>query len=576
MRKFFAGALVLFAVLYLLAESTLQRPADDGVIRIRWATDPNPARNLQVEIFGKLQVRLKDEDVLDWPAFGEALAGSAKQTSGATQRLRRLLGPKVTAGADRRAILRAINELLEKRDLFAESDLAGLEVSRDARILLEKPPEDRTRVEVVALNRRIFEAAYPESIRKAVRIEAAVESGALEKLTVQCATGVGPDVIDVYGQAQMLTYADFGILVDLTPCASKMGFAPEHTYPAIKGTLLADGRQVRFPCNVWANCVIYNREVFDDHGLACPDPNWTFDDFVRAGRRIVSRPGRSGQRHIGVANYNQNWMFNDLLVGCGGWYFTRDGLRCRLGEPEAVDAMRRYHDLMHVHKILPTPAEAQAMSSQGGWGTGGINWFSNGRAAMIFIGRWYLCQLPNYPDLHGKLGVTRLPRIGNRPSVGVCDTRAAGVNITSPHRDAALKFIQYLATPDYGQVIVNDGDSLPPNPALARRGEDLVNAVAPDPAFHQPFIDALTHARPRVLSSFIDGAQVDRWVTESVEKVENRLLPPEKAVKSLADEINQTIRRNLERRIDLQRKFRRVTGRQWTPDWRREQVRRAR
>ncbi|MGB2821446.1 MAG: extracellular solute-binding protein, partial [Phycisphaerae bacterium] len=513
MRSFFAGALALFAILYLLAESTLQREADDGVIRIRWATDPNPARNLQVEIFGKLQVRLKDEDVLDWPAFRKALAGSAEQTNGAVQRLRRLLGPQVTAAADRRMVLRAVNELLEERDLFAEGSLPGLEVSGDARVLLEKPPEDRTKVEVVALNRRILEAALPGLIRKAVRIEASVESSAREKLTVQCATGVGPDVIDVYSQAQMITYADFGILLDLTPYALKMGFAPENTYPAIKGTLIADGRQVRFPCNVWANCVIYNREVFDDHGLAWPDPNWTFDDFVSAGRRIVSRPGRSGTRHIGVANYSQNWMLNDLLVGCGGWYFTRDGLRCRLGEPEGVDAMRRYHDLMHVHKILPTPAEAQAMSSQGGWGTGGINWFSNGRAAMIFIGRWYLCQLPNYPDLHGKLGVTRLPRIGGRPSVGVCDTRAAGVNITSPNRDAALKFIQYLATPDYGQVIVNDGDSLPPNPALARRGEDLVNSVAPDPAFHQPFIDALKHARPRVLSPFIDGAQVDRWVT---------------------------------------------------------------
>jgi len=83
-------------------------------------------------------------------------------------------------------------------------------------------------------------------------------------------------------------------------------------------------------------------------------------------------------------------------------------------------------------------------------------------------------------------------------------------------------------------------------------------------------------ARPRVLSPFIDAAQVDRWVTESVEKVENRLLPPDVAVKSLADEINRTIRRNLERRIDLQRKFRRITGRPWTPDWQWQRLKRAR
>ena len=38
-------------------------------------------------------------------------------------------------------------------------------------------------------------------------------------------------------------------------------------------------------------------------------------------------------------------------------------------------------------------------------------------------------------------------------------------------------------------MIVADGDALPPNPEIARTGQDLVNSAVPDPAFHQPFID---------------------------------------------------------------------------------------
>jgi len=575
MKRFFVVALVVSALLYLTAESTLDRPPDDGVVRIRWATDPNPARNLQVEIFGKLQVLLKPADVTDWAA----LLGPLRSGRGpVAARLRESLDANAVASAlpgeagARAGMLKAINELLSRREAFGGAELAGLDLSYDARLLLAKGPGELTNVEVAALNRRILEAAFPGAIRPARRIEASVESGAREKLVVQCATGTGPDVIDVYGMAHMNTLVEAGILVDVTPYAAKMGFGPENTYPAIRGNLMIDGRQYRFPCNVWANCVIYNREIFDDHGLAHPKPGWTYDDFLRIGKRIVGSPGTSGRRHLAVANFSPVWMYNDLLIGLGGRYFTPDGLLSRLDSAAAVGAMQRYHDLMHVHKVIPTPAEASAMSSQGGWGSGAINWFSNGQAAMILIGRWYLCQLPNYPALRGKLSVVRLPRLAGRPSAGVCDTRAGGVNITSPNRQAALKFLQYLATPEYGQVIVNDGDALPPNPNLARTGRDLVNAVAPEPAFHQPFVDALGPARPLDFSPFIDAGQVERWVSEMISKVENRLISSPEAMRALAAEINQRVRRNLGRRPDLQRRFEKVTGRKWTAGWRHEDV----
>ena len=612
MKHFFAGALAVSALLYAAAELTLRRPPDDGVIRIRWATDPNPARNLQVEIFGKMQVRLTEEDILDWPAFCTALRGAARRApagQAVPQRLWERLDPNgqrdvealasAPARADRRrAVLAGLNALMDDPGLFARADLAGLELSRDAKLLLARTskdrgiveiildwlrgqaPEELTKIEVVALNRRILEAALRGVIRPARRIEASVESGAAEKLIVQCATGTGPDVIDVYGMAHMMTLVEAGVLVDLTPYAAKGGFGPGNTYPPMAGSLVVDGKQYRYPCNVGANCVIYNPDVFDDHGVPYPAAGWTYEEFIRLSKRIVAGPGKSGRRHLAVANFSNMWMFNDLLIGHGGRYFTPDGLRSRLDSPESIAALRLYHDMMHVHRVIPTPAEAAAMSSQGGWGSGAISWFSNGQAAMIFIGRWYLCQAPLYANLRKapkdpnsdlKLRTVRLPRPAGRASSGFCGTRAAGINITSPHPNAALKFIQYLASREYGQVIVHDGDALPPNPALARTGRDLVNACAQDPNFHQPFIDALPPARPLDFSGFIDAGQVDRWVSEIISKVENRLVTPEDGLRALAGEINQRIRRNLERRSDLQRKFEKVTGRKWTADWHRQE-----
>jgi multiple sugar transport system substrate-binding protein len=391
--------------------------------------------------------------------------------------------------------------------------------------------------------------------------------GDSSKLIVQCATGTGPDVVEVSGVQNMHTLVDAGILLDLTPYAKSMGFDPARTYPAIKDGLEIDGRQYRFPRNVWANAVIYNKAIFRDHGVPFPKPGWTHEDFVRAGKAIIDNPSKSGETHLAVANYSNVGMYKDMLIGEGGRLFRPDGLRSALADPPSVAAIQKYFDMMYVDKIIPTPADSASMSSQGGWGSGGLNWFSSGKAAMIIIGRWYIIQVPNYPNLKGNMGAVALPRLDGRPSSGACDAGSAGVNVKSPRWRAALKFLQYLSTPAYSKVIVDDGDSLPPNPAVATSGKALANDDVPDPAFHQPFVDAINHARPLDVSPYVDAMEVDRWTGEYVEKVENRLMTPRAAMQALAAQIDTQIRVNLERRPDLQKLYEQRTGKPYRADW---------
>jgi len=458
MKWVFAGVLLLFVGMWFVAQATLVPAETPGVVRIRWATDANPARDVQTSLFGEM-----------YPGV----------------------------------------------EVVVDPGLGG----------------DQT------------------------------------KLIVQCATGTGPDVVDVYSKEQMMALVDAGILLDLTPYAEEMGFGVDKTYPAMEGGLVVDGRQYRFPCNVWANCVVYNKRIFDDHGVPYPRDDWTWEEFIRVGKLLKDSPSKSGEEHIPFANWNNTWLFGDLFWGAGGHFYTEDGLTCRLDSEEAVWTMRFYHDLMHVHNVVPTAAQLASISSQGGWGSGGLTLFSGGKAAMISIGRWYIIQVPNYPQIAGALGAARLPRVGARESSGMTDARAAGINIKGRHIQEALKFLQYLASPEYSALIVKDGDSLPPNPLLAQSGEALVNPAVPDPAFHQPFVDAEKSARPVDTSPFVDALQVQRWLVEHIDKVENKLMTPEEAMSELTHSINQQIRINLERQPHLQRKYEQVTGRPYDTGW---------
>ncbi len=376
------------------------------------------------------------------------------------------------------------------------------------------------------------------------------ETGDPTKMLVQCATGVGPDVMDM-GEAMMQSMVQAGLLMDLTDVAKLHGFDTSKTFPAIREALMVDGRLYRFPANVNVQAVLYNKAIFDDHGVPYPKEGWTWDDFVAAGRAIEETPSKSGLKHIPVAHWSPQDLFYDLLVTHGARYFSEDGLTCRLDSPEAVAAFQQYHDLMFKYRVLPTPEQSVAMSSQGGWGSGGINWFASGDAAMIMIGRWFTVQAANFPKLRDHLAAVRLPRMPGQPSRGFTRARGIGVNAMTRHPGAAVKFLSYLTTPEYGRSIVEDGDSMPPNPEMAKDGAGLKNPGVPDPAFHQVFVDAIRDAVPPDTSPFVDSSQIQRWILESLGRLENRVVTPEEAAKDLASEINRAIARNIERQPQL-------------------------
>ena len=408
-----------------------------------------------------------------------------------------------------------------------------------------------------------FEEMYPD-------IEVLLDKQDATKIIVRCATGTGPDAVDVYDAFQMLTHMEAGILTDLTPFAREMGFAPENTYPSLRGGLLVEERQYRYPCNVSAAAVIYNEEILADHGASLPPEKWTWDEFIEIALAVRNNPSKSGRTHIPLANWSSELLYRDMLFSYGGQLFSEDGLHSALDSPAAIAAMKLFRDLALKHDIMPTSAEAKTLSSQGGWGSGAIAWFFNQQAAMIFIGRWAIVRIPAYlkrnPDIDRKIASTVQPRVPGLPSRAIVRTRAAGINAKTRHPEEARKWLQYLASRDYGRLIVQDGDGLPPNPELARTGADLVNDIIDDPDFHQPFIDAVRTGQTLDLSPFIEAGIIQRWIKEAVEAVENGS-DPEQRLHQLAREIDERIRLNLTRRPELQEKYERVTGRKYTPDW---------
>lgn len=93
--------------------------------------------------------------------------------------------------------------------------------------------------------------------------------------------------------AGSLYLASQGLLADLSPFVARSGL--HHT---VFASMRIEGRLFDLPTFLEPLVVVYNRSLFDQHGLPYPSAVWTWDDFVHAAVTVSS--SASGEPVYGV------------------------------------------------------------------------------------------------------------------------------------------------------------------------------------------------------------------------------------------------------------------------------------
>lgn len=445
-----------------------------------------------------------------------------------------------------------------------------------------------------------FNRWFPECF---LRLGPADPSGTgVQRNIVQTCSGVGPAILDVYGIHQLQIYVNAGILLKVTQQAREMGFGPDVTYPKAAPAMFIEGEQYCFPCNVNVRLLIYNKNLFDRYEVPYPPTDRVIDwlEFVETyGKPLTARrPGRPVPDCFALACADTDWQ--GTLYQAGGTIFSSDGTRCVVDSPEAVAGIRMYRDLMHTYNVMPNPGQKTGLTGQGGWGQGWMNWFGSQKIACIRIGKWALItfrrfiseqrqrfarrfpgvQPPTDPDTlrawtkqwmidHPdptdwpplRLGAMHVPRMPGRPPLVLLTQRSAAVNALHPHRDKAIKFLQYLAGEEYCQLINDGADALPGNRAYATI-ERQINPDWPDERdLHVLTNQAVAWGRVREISPFVDALVMDRLITSQVQRLEaDPDFSPERAMRIAAKDVNDAIRKNLRDNPKLKERYDEIVG----------------
>ncbi len=298
------------------------------------------------------------------------------------------------------------------------------------------PPPVSEAYEYISLQGLIdeFNNAHPDIH---ITIRYVNSDNALTKLTVALQGNEQPDISYQYG-SNMAQLATTPKVVDLTDrINSDPSFNWEDFFPGERTAATVDGRILGIPALVDNLAVVYNKDLFEQAGLAEPTADWTWEELVSDALALTD----PAQKQFGLAfpadaSETTVWQFEAMLWEAGGDILNADNTEAAFNSPAGVQAL----------SALQQMAQADAIFSDFHPDAGKMEeLFNSGKVGMIITGPW---DLASFPDAN--YGVQIMPSFDdptNHQTIAGPDNWVIFDN-GPDHVDAAWEFIKWFTAPE--------------------------------------------------------------------------------------------------------------------------------
>lgn len=256
-------------------------------------------------------------------------------------------------------------------------------------------------------------------------------------LTNSLVSGTGPDIVQIRPYSGSRTIADNGYLLPLDDVPGVLDI-DESYLEAAKGS---DGHVYGVPLTLNAGVIFYNQNIFDDLGLEVPE---TWNELIEVSKKMKENditPIAQGGRDA----YLLSMLHGVISPSAYGSDYVEDVIdgTADLRDDRMVKSLERMEEL---EEYLPKDFialddnDAQAM-------------FYAEEAAMYINGDYRLETFEkNIPDI--PIGVIPGLKDDSTGEVSVMNwvDSSYGVVKDSKHQEEALKFIEFMATKEFGQL----------------------------------------------------------------------------------------------------------------------------
>lgn len=280
---------------------------------------------------------------------------------------------------------------------------------------------------------RAYEARTP-GVR--VRVQQIPWSAAHEKLLTAYVGGAMPDVFQL-GNTWVAEFVALGALEPLDArIAASPALAAGDWFPGVRDAARVDGVTWAVPWYVDTRVIFYRSDLLAEAGVATPPETW--DGWLAAWRAMKARDPARWPLLLPLGE----WEVPVLLAQQRGATLLREGDRYGdFRDPRFREALAFYASLF---------AEGLAPPAGGGQVANLYQDFAAGWFAAFFTGPWNLGELAQRlpPALQDDWATAPIPALdASRPGVSIAGGASLAIRRDSPRRDAAWRFVEFLAEP---------------------------------------------------------------------------------------------------------------------------------
>jgi len=278
----------------------------------------------------------------------------------------------------------------------------------------------------------IYERIFDEFRRTHPHIKLTVQkvtSDYERTMLVRQAGQVAPDIVFMYPMA-LASYAARGAFIDLKPLIdADPDVALSDYYKPMIDAFTYKGKVYGLPKDASAPVIFYNKDMFDREGVEYPNPSWTWDDFLRAAKKLTKTNARGRRIQFGTSGID--WP--ELVWQNGGELFTPDMKHCLLDSPEAIEAIQWKADLTFKHHVAPTPIEFEDR--------GPVDLFETGKIGMFESIYPIVAEFRAKCDFEWDIALLPKGRCG-RPAP--CLGSAYAITTQCKHPKEAFEFVKFI------------------------------------------------------------------------------------------------------------------------------------
>lgn len=271
------------------------------------------------------------------------------------------------------------------------------------------------------------------------------------KIQALWASGDSSQIPDVAFLWPTPRYAAEGVLENLDPLIAESGYDLTDYWPALLESAMYDGSVYGFPRDSGLEVLYYNKDMFDEAGLAYPDDTWTWNEFQAAVEALTIKDAAGNVERYGLGMENGKWQ---LWVGQNNGAILddmRNPSKCTLADPAAMDAIKFYSDMVNNGFAM-----RDADLNQAG-GDAGV--FQSGLAAMIIQNSSRVTAF-NAAGMNYDVAVVPIPEGGQRSASagGAAWVMSAGTD----NKEAAWTFLSWLQSTEGGQKLYTESGEIFP------------------------------------------------------------------------------------------------------------------